>query len=245
MSLKTFLALSFVALLLALILIRPMRTEKPVVSEEPVINQINDYNAANSSILSISCTISAIGSKTEVLYIKPSKFMAITNSMFGKKQAEVATDGIEYWFWMRDFDKDSLYHCPLHKVSSTRVIFPMRPAILVSVLGVNEIKWESISMYEGEVRLTCLEEDLLKCVLFKDGKMTSIIYYKDTNPVMTATFKSYQIIDGFNIPKNFSIFWHEQKMSLDLEMKDVVVNIKKPQEIRMPEGMRKVSLVDF
>lgn len=243
---KAFLAALFAAFLLALFLILP-KTEEParVPSELEMLGQIRDFNASVSAIKSISCNVSAIGTKTEVVYIKPSKVLAVTSSFFGRKQAEVGTDGRDYWFWMRDFDKESIYHCPLSKISSTRVVLPMRPDLITSALGVDEIIWESISIQEGVACLTCSEGDLVKCVLFKDDKMKGVTYHRDGLPMMTATFKSHQNIDGLEIPKDINVFWHEENASLDLEIREVSLNIKDPPEIKMPEGMKKISLIGF
>jgi hypothetical protein len=243
---KAFLAASFAAFLLVLFLILP-KTEEParIPSEEEVVGHIRDFNASVSSIKSISCNVSSIGAKTEVVYIKPSKVLAVTSSFFGRKQAEIGTDGRDYWFWMRDFDKESIYHCPLPKISSTRVVLPMRPDLITSALGVDEIIWESISVQEGVACLTRSEGDLVKCVLFKDDKMKGVTYHRDGLPMMTATFKSHQKIDGFEIPKEVNVFWHEENASLDFEMKNVVINTDEPPEIKMPEGMKKISLIGF
>jgi hypothetical protein len=32
---------------------------------------------------------------------------------------------------------------------------------------------------------------------------------------------------------------------LDFEIKNVVINLANPPEIKMPEGMKKISLIDF
>jgi len=62
---------------------------------------------------------------------------------------------------------------------------------------------------------------------------------------MTATFKSHQRIYGFEIPKEVNVFLHEENASLDFEINNVVINLEKPPEIKMPNGMNKVSLIDF
>jgi len=243
---KAFLAASFVASLLAFFLIlSKMEGPARVPSEEEVFEHIRKFNASISAIKSISCNVSAIGTKTEVVYIKPFRVLAVTSSFFGRKQAEVGTDGRDYWFWMRDFDKESIYHCPLSKISSTRVVLPMRPNLITSAFGVDEIMWESISIQEGVACLTCSEDDLVKCVLLRDDKVTGVTYYRDGLPMMTATFKSHQKIDGFEIPKEVNVFWHEENASLDFEIKNVVINTEEPPEIKMPSGMKKISLIDF
>lgn len=242
---KAFLAASFAASLIAVFIALP-RKEKPspILSEVEMLEQIRKFNSSVSVIRSISCEVSAIGMKTQVVYIKPSGLLATTSS-FGRKKAEVATDGKEYWFWMKDFDNTSVYHCPLSKISSTRVILPMRPNLIKSALGIDKIEWESMSIQEGKARLKRSEDDLVKCVLFKDGGIAGISYYRDESPVMTANFKSHQKIDGFEIPKDVNVFWHEENESLDFEIKNVVINLANPPEIKMPEGMKKISLIDF
>ena len=243
---KTFLAASFVASLLALfIILSKMEGPARVPSEEEVFEHIRKFNASISAIKSISCNVSAIGTKTEVVYIKPFKVLAVTSSFFGRKQAEVGTDGRDYWFWMRDFDKEAIYYCPLSKLSSTRVVLPMRPNLITSALGVDEIMWESISIQEGVACLTRSEDDLVKCVFFRDDKMTGVTYHRDGRPMMTATFKSHQRIYGFEIPKEVNVFLHDENASLDFEIKNVVINLEKPPEIKMPNGTNKVSLIDF
>jgi hypothetical protein len=242
---KAFLAMSFLAFILIIIIVAyPTTEEKPLTqSKEEVLNQIRDFNASSSAIMSISCEVSAMGSKTEVIYMKPSKVLAITSSPFGRKQAEVATDGKDYWFWLKDFDKTSIYHCPLSMISSTRVILPMRPNLITSALGVDEIRWDSISIHEGTAQMKCSEDDLVKCVTFKEGRIEEITYLRQYRPVMTATFKSHQNIDGFEVPKELNVFWHEENASLNFEMKNVVLNFSKPPEIKMPQGMNKISLI--
>ncbi|NBT57375.1 hypothetical protein EBT16_01180 [bacterium] len=235
----------FLSVLIFKLLPRQEIPPVPIPDKEETIKQIIDLNTANSHIFSMSCSISSMGTRTEILYLKPNKIVATTVSPFGRKQAEVATDGKEYWFWMRDFDKDSVYHCPLSKVSTTRVVLPMRPNLVVSFLGVDEIRWDSMSVEEGVARLSSSEEDLSKLVTFEGGKITGVSYHRGETPEMTATFKSHQIIDGFEVPKVVNVSWHEQNSSFDLEIKDVLINIKNPPEIKMPEGMKKISLIGF
>jgi hypothetical protein len=242
---KAFLAASFAAFLIAVFITLPMEEKpSPILSEGEVLEQIRKFNSSVSVIRSISCEVSAIGTKTQVVYIKPSGLLSTTSS-FGRKKAEVATDGKEYWFWMKDFDRASIYHCPLSKISSTRVILPMRPNLIKSALAIDEIESESILIQEGTARLKSPEDDLAKCVLFRNGRIVEIVYYRGESPLMTAKFKSHQSIDGFEIPKNVNVFWHEENASLDFEIKNVVINLANPPEIKMPEGMKKISLIDF
>lgn len=222
------------------------RKEKPsrILSEGEMLGQIRDFNSAVSSIRSISCEVSTMATKTEIVYIKPSKLLT-TTILFGRKRSEVATDGRDYWFWIKDFDRASIYHCPLSKISSTRVILPMRPNLIKSVLAIDEMEWESMSTQEGTARLKRSEDDLVKCVLFRNSRIVEIAYYRGESPVMTAKFKSHQNINGFQIPKDVNVFWHEENESLDFEIKNVVINIDNPPEIKIPEGMKKISLIDF
>lgn len=243
---KAFLAMSFLASIIIVLLIFP-REEKPIriPIEGEAFKQIREFNSSASAIKSISCDVVTMGSKTELVYIKPSNVLAVTSLPFGRKHAEVATDGRDYWFWIMDFDRTSIYHCPLSEISSTRVILPMRPNLITSVVGIDEIRWESMSMDEGTAQLTCFEGDLAKCVSFRDGNVVRIAYRRGELPVMTATFKSHQNIGGFEVPKEVKVFWHEENASLDFEIKNVVLNITKPPEIKMPEGLKKVSLLDY
>lgn len=239
--------MSFLAVLAAAIACPRVceRKHAPVPSETEAEKQICDINTANSSVKSISCIISAIATRTEVSYIKPSKFIAKTSSL-GRKQAEVATDGDDYWFWIREFDRDSVYHCPLPKISSTRVTFPMRPKLMTSVLCVDQLSYDSISIDAGgAIHLKSKEDELFKHVTVMNGKISEIAYSMGNIPILDISIKSHQKINGIELPKNVHIFWHEQNAHTNAEIKNVVINIKDKLEIKMPEGMKRISLIDF
>lgn len=216
-----------------------------IPSENEAVEQVRKINSANSSVKSISCKASAPGADIEILYAKPSMFIA-TTSYFGRKQAEVASDGVLYWFWIREFDRNSVYHCPLSRISSTRVTFPMRPKLIVSVLCVDELIYDSMSVdEEGTIRLWSKEEDLSKCVSIREGNISEIDYYFEKSPILNVKIMSHQRIDGVDLPKNVRIFWHDQKASTSAELKDIVLNGANPHSIKMPENLNKISLIDF
>jgi hypothetical protein len=122
----------------------------------------------------------------------------------------------------------------------------MRPNIIASIMGIDEISEEGLSVMEdGSIQVKSLEEDLVKYTTIIKGRVSEISYCHEGRLVVSAEFKSFQNVDGVWLPKSVSIKWNEEGVKTTADIVNFAINIGNPPEIKMPEGLKKVSLVGY
>lgn len=203
--------------------------------------QIDLINKKNKFINNISCKITTQISTTHVFYQKPSIVYSETKSMLGIKQLEVASDGVNYWFWSNSMDKKSVYHCLVSELSNTRVVFPLWPNIIKSALVVDDLN----NFAEEEDLIVTKDQYFVRKIKIKEGNIAEISYSHNQIMILSIYVQSFQEVEGLTFPKKMKLKWHEQASEISAEMTDIRINIPNPPDTDMPRNMKKVSLKDY
>jgi outer membrane lipoprotein-sorting protein len=208
------------------------------VCESPLI--IEKLNNQNSEIQSVSCRLSSSASISDLFYEKPNKIFLKTYFL-GKEEAKVSSDGQNYWFWIRNFDPKCIYYTPLENLEETRVIDPLRPDMIKSLLCIDEIPNENTLVQDDNaVQIFFVCGSYRRLLIVKDGKIKEQHWYSfEDKPLL-----SIYVINQDIIPSLIKVIWHEQNYKVKISMSQVKINPKEKPKYDMPE-MKKKNLKDY
>ena len=204
---------------------------------------LDSLNSKNSSAKSVFCPSIRTGilSKSTMFYEKPQKILFTTEFM-GAKEAIVAQDGSNYWFWIRSFDKQSIYFCRPEKIDSAGLRAIMRPEVICSLSWIEEIRPDSIKEADGRITATCKKGETSKIIEFDSEKIIKQTILFKGSPVATLAGSSFKDFSGFTFPTRIVATWHEEGMSGNFSVDEWIVNEKCP-EISEPQGLKRKELI--
>lgn len=160
----------------------------------------------------------------------------------GKIESEIATDGIMFWFWIKQFDQHSLFFCRKEDISKTRVKDMLRPELTRLIVGIDGIPDKFNYLINGD--FVEIEFDLGQFHVTATSDGENIISYRASKNgfcIMTAKILEFEN----NVPKKITVIWHEENTRLDFFAEKIEINTKKPPEISIPEAFQKVDLLGY
>lgn len=181
-------------------------------------------------------------SRSVVFYEKPNKMTFISGSAL-RDEVLIACDGSEYWFWMRSFDKGSLYFCSLDGLDKTPVIPLMRPEVVRCMVWIDEIEGDIEPTARG-FRAESKRGRFKKLVEFDSEKVLGQEIFFDGEPVVSLRALEFGRFSGLTLPTKVEAEWHEEKTSGVFTLEGWAVNIRTP-EISKPKGLHRIDLEKF
>lgn len=69
---------------------------------------------------------------------------------FGQEQARMAFDNDKYWFWIRNYDREKYYLCPVQSAGDTSVVPPLRPSFFNWIINDFEVYDGTLKVMDGD-----------------------------------------------------------------------------------------------
>lgn len=211
------------------------KAEKPLDKAE-IVQIIDQINKKNEKINNIWYKEVKSGFVKSMLYCDKNGITITRSETRGRVISEVAIKSNLFWFWIKDYDPNKVFYCE-KDLSKTRVKDILRPELTRLIVGIDKIPPYVIKNEKIEFDLN--EFHIISTL--NEQRITSHEVFKKGVKVMTA-----QILDVENdVPKKIHLIWHEENIKLSLLAQKIEINTKNPPEVKFPEGMKKVNLIDY
>lgn len=210
---------------------------------EKLTNLIESVNSKNRQITSVlsSSEASFKKIKSRLYYKKPDQFLLVMQSKKGK-ELEIGFNNVYYWFWIKTFDPKNLYYCKIEQVNRTNLKPILYPQVLSDLLGINELNMSNFDFVEtnGTIKGTEYKCGLKHVIIFDNEKIIEQEYYEKEKIILRVKVKSFSDYNGTKIPKDINLEFHQEGISLNLEIKPEEIN--KEISIEIPSGLSKIEL---
>ena len=205
---------------------------------------VEGINRRNSAVKNVFYgSIRSGRSSSTMFYSKPFDFMMST-SFLGRRESEVGSDKEIFWFWIRSFDPKSAYFCLRADVGKTRMRGAIRPDLLKSLLGIDEIDPSRAKMERCGplLELTFEEFDHTRRLVLDSEKILEQHVSRGGVAVLSARVVDFHSANGTFLPKKIRVEWHEEGFAATLEMEGLETNLEKEPKVGIPPGLGLVDL---
>jgi hypothetical protein len=221
---------------------KPLPAQVKITADEAV----NNLNGMNSKVRNIFCPTIRMNlmSESSLFCNKQGDFLLQT-WFLGRKEASIACKKDKYWFWIRSFNKDSLYFCDSRNIQETRLRPMMRPEIIRLLCWISEIDPSCKIEKSGHAFVAESKSGQMTILTEFDGEkiLSQSVAFKGEK-IVTMKGGDYIKSSGPNLPKKIRIDWHEEKRSEEFFIKSWTVNCE-DQEISEPEGLLRINLEEI
>lgn len=226
-----------VILLLALILFIIFLFKKHPDQQINNLNTINQINEQNSRINSISCDLTSEITNSYFFYCKPDK--VILNTYFLKREeSKIASDGKTYWFWIKKFNNKSVYYCRTIKIDDTRVIDPLKPNLIKSLICIDEIPLDSKIKLSDEIEVEFKDGTYERKIIIYNNRIQEQHWFLVGSPIL-----SIYVLEHNEVPTLIKVLWHKENYSTKIRISNIQINPNKQQSFEMPD-LNKINLED-
>lgn len=183
-------------------------------------------------------------SNSSLFYEKKGNMLLIT-FVIGMKEAMVGCENDEYWFWIRSFDKDSVYFCEKDKLDQTRLRPLMMPETISMIGWIDEIDPKSkIVRLENSFVSETQKSNIKYLTEFDQEKILSQKIVLEDQEILTMKGENYQYFSGHLMPTRILVFWHEEGLSSRFFINEWIIN-SDDKDTSMPENLKKINLEDY
>lgn len=189
---------------------------------------VKSINEKNSKIKSTYCPEIKIGflNKSSLFCEKNGDLLFVTY-IYGTKEAMIGCEKNNYWFWIRSFDKKSIYFCKKSNLNKTNLNPIMNPEIISSMGWMREINPNSKIEYSEKGLLCEFKKDLIKIIIeFDSEKIISQKIFIDERLILTMEGKEYNYFSNHLMPTKIKAFWHEENIKETLYIDQWILNKK-------------------
>lgn len=188
-----------------------------------VIKSINDKN---SKIRSIYCPEIKIGffSKSSLFCRKNGDLLFVVY-VYGTKETMIGCKENNYWFWMRSFDKKSIYFCEKTNLNKTNLNPIMNPEVISMMGWMSEID-SGLPIFTSNKGLLCeLKKDSSKIIIeFDSEKIISQKIFIEEKLILTMEGKKYDYFSGHLMPIEIKAFLHEENIEQKIHIDNWILN---------------------
>ena len=238
-----------IALSLLIVLLAASKTDDKFQerTHTDIFRDMESFNYMISGLKNIR--ISEIGQgpvSVSVAYARK-KGIRLTQSTMGREDLIVAADQMDFWFWSRSFDPNSVYHCDRQDVRNTKVRPELYPCVLIGILCADPIPSETTTIVNGPScpLIITVEDGITRELELKDGRIVSQVFYSGVDPLVSVKFTEFQDSCGFTLPKKASVLWYEQGRRITLNFGEAEVNMPDDVDTSVPQGLQMVNLEGF
>jgi hypothetical protein len=217
----------------------PPSTPIPDQSPRTVAESLNSRNLGVKNVFLPSMRMGLI-SRSSLFYDRRGDLI-FTTWLAGSKEGEVGCSGDDYWFWVKSFDKDSIYWCRRDRLEHTPLRPLMMPEVIRAIAWVTDVD-ASLAEESGDIFVSESKDGPFRTVVEFDHEkiLSQSIFHRDTK-IVTMEGHDYSNLSGIKLPKRVRAIWHEEGMTDDFYIKAHIVN-GEDQEISPPEGMKRINL---
>lgn len=210
--------------------------QKKPKNQELNLNIIKEINQTNSQIKSISCELSEDLTNSYLFYSKPNELI-LTTYFFNKQQSKLSSNGETYWFWIKKFDPDAVYHCRLSKIDETTVIDPLKPDLIKSILCIDEIPIEKSKIkISDQIEIYFKYKQYDRIVIIQDERIKAQYWHLNNELIL-----SIEVIRFEKIPTLIKVTWHKENYSTRIRLKNIKINAEETADHKMPD-LKKINL---
>lgn len=207
-----------------------------VLSKSQIEKEITKANENFKKIKSIRYEINHLLTNSCFFYEKPNNIMLETYYLFDKKLELVCDDSL-FWFFMKNFDKNSIYYCDPKLLNQTRLKKSLYPEIIKRIVWIDEI--DDYNIEDNKIKIK--KEDCIIEIKIKEGKVINQNFQVNGLLVATVRTEAFQTINEVIVPKTITVSWHEEnreeKINLGKAKLNERIKIKK-----MPNNLKKINL---
>ena len=210
--------------------------DKKPLNQSEIVKIVNQINEKTKKIHNIWYKEVKYGFVESMLYCDKNGTAIIRSGIRGRSVSEVAIKSNLFWFWIKDYGSE-VFYCNKKDISKTRVKDILRPELTRLVVGIDEIPTYLIK--DNKIEFDINEFHVISTLC--EGRIACHEVFKNGVKVMTA-----QILDfEKDVPKRIYIIWHEENIKLTFQSDKIEINTKNPPEVKFPEDMKKINLVDY
>jgi hypothetical protein len=160
----------------------------------------------------------------------PSTGTEIKASFWGLEQARVAFDGSEYWFWIRSYDPNRHYACPMESVEATGLIPPLRPSFMRWILdeGLADGKF-LFKDGDYDVELDVREGSVVEQTYRRGGRIEARVSVKATQKSGGRTFPALAVL-------------HFEGKAIEIEMGSPNTGNPRPPNLNPPSRSKRSEI---
>lgn len=219
----------------------PITPSAPIPDQSPrtAAESLNSRNLGVNNVFLPSIRTGLI-SRSSLFYDRRGDLM-FTTWLAGSKEGEVGCSGDDYWFWIRSFDKESVYWCGRDRLEHTPLRPLMMPEVIRAMAWVTDVD-ASLAERSGDIFVSERKKGPFRTVVeFDHEKILSQSVFHGDARIVTMDGHDYSSLSGIQLPKRVRVIWHEENMTEDFYIKAHIVN-GEDQEISPPEGMKRINL---
>jgi len=241
-TLSSLAGVSFLILILSAMVPPPRQIQESSPKVEPS-EALKAMNLRNSRAETVYCPKIRMGlvSISSLFYERDGETLFST-WFLGMREAVVGFDNEEYWFWIRSFDRKSLYFCDRSRMESTRIRTIMMPEVMAIMAWVPEADFENGAVpYHGGFKTERKMGKVLLSVEFDHEKVLSQQISEEGRMIATLEGSDFKSFSGIMLPRKIKATWHEEDLSSEFLVEEWIINKKNPGA-SLPEGLERVSL---
>lgn len=216
------------------------------------VEQLNQKNAKIKSVFSDNVRIKIqnvpFKLRASLCYEKKQNFRMIVKSIVGK-ELDVGSNSKLFWFWSRRMNPPTLNYAEYKDLYKTYLKTPLHPLWLMESLGVNKMNINSSIGQSGkyiiisENRISASNTSVIKKTIIDTQIMAVVGHYLFEGGKLTASAEVKSFSN--NIPKEMTIIWIDENITMYLNLQDVKINyIINPNYWNMPSMKNKTNLAD-
>ena len=208
---------------------------------------------------------------------RPRNFKLVLSGPLGAEMADIGSNDREFWFWAKDSPDKSVYFCQYDESGSSPMAVGFQPDWIVEALGLRVIPESEAATIKvepglaaGTWRLTQKQKSAKGETVFKETVLSATtkrimehrVFASDNKTLLTKAiilaYQGYPIASDSGatpetvyLPRKFLLSWEQEKMHLEIHMKEVEINRFDPSRRGMvfvePErpGMARKNLAEL
>lgn len=236
------------SILVLTILVITTKNQNPVKiipedqSQQSLVQIVKNYNQKCLEIKGIKyARIKFLFTNNAVFfYTKPNTIFFESKGLL-RKEMVVATNDNVFWFWMRSFDANSAYYCPVNALENTRVIPLLRPSFIIGMLGVEEIKPTAYAFENG---LLIVKADS-RNIYFDQEKIVKQEYFDSQGLYASIEVIKFHKIGDLFLPKEVRAKLHRDDQQITISLEEPEINGEWEFNTEVPPGLKKINLENY
>lgn len=181
---------------------------------------------------------------------RPRNFKLVLANPLGTEMADIGSNDREFWFWAKDSPDKAVFYCNYDESGDSPLAAGFQPDWIVEALGLRVIPDSEAATIKvepgstpGTWRLSQRQKSSKGESVFKETVLSAAtkriiehrVYAPDNKTLLTKAiileYQAYPIAFGSEespdkvyLPRKFQLSWEQEKMSLEIYMKQVEIN---------------------
>jgi hypothetical protein len=158
------------------------------------------------------------------------------NSSFFGLETDIGSNDKIFWFWSRRMKPSALFWAKHEDLHKTYLKTPFHPDWMMETIGIDEIDTKGCEVFDyknyvvvKQHRIDAItNKPVLKIFLIdKDKKAFYGHYLLDAkgNTIISFEVKTYHQVSNLYFPKTVGIIWNQEKIQLNWELSQPVINV--------------------